>query len=96
MSIAVLTDDAREAAMKKLSDWELSDDSKSISRDFEFEDFNEAFGFMTRIALHADKEEHHPDWSNVYNEVSITLSTHDAGGLTARDLEMASFIDKLV
>ena len=96
MSIAVLTDDAREAARKKLSDWELSDDSKSISRDFEFEDFNEAFGFMTRIALHADKEEHHPDWSNVYNEVSITLSTHDAGGLTARDLEMASFIDKLV
>ena len=96
MALTELTDDARRSAMESLSDWTLSDDGKSIERKLEFEDFNQAFGFMTRVALHADKVEHHPEWFNVYNKVEITLSTHDVGGLSARDLEMAKFIDGLL
>ena len=67
----------------------------SITRAFKFIDFNEAFGFMTRVALIAEQHNHHPEWSNVYNRVSITLTTHDAGGLSARDLDLAQRIDNL-
>lgn len=67
----------------------------SITRDFKFVDFNEAFGFMTRVALLAEQHNHHPEWTNVYNRVSITLTTHDAGGLSARDLDLAQRIDNL-
>ena len=67
----------------------------SITRDFKFIDFNEAFGFMTRVALIAEQHNHHPEWSNVYNRVSITLTTHDAGGLSSRDLDLAQRIDNL-
>jgi 4a-hydroxytetrahydrobiopterin dehydratase len=96
MAIARLTDDARDAAMKELTGWSLREDGLAITRELNFADFNEAFGFMARVALHAEKADHHPEWFNVYNRVSITLSTHDVGGLSARDLAMAKFIDGIV
>jgi len=74
-------------------DWII--DGNSIKQDFEFADFSEAFAFMSRVALLAEKMNHHPDWSNVYNKVKITLSTHDAGGVTQLDLDLAAAIGKL-
>lgn len=68
-------------------------DRPAIVRRLEFADFNAAFGFMTRVALYADKADHHPEWSNVYNRVEVVLTTHDAAGVTARDVDMARFID---
>lgn len=96
MPIAKLTDAQREAALADLPDWTLREDGLAISRELKFADFNAAFGFMTRVALHADKADHHPEWSNVYNRVSITLTTHDAGGLSQRDVKMANWIDGIV
>jgi 4a-hydroxytetrahydrobiopterin dehydratase len=93
--IARLTDAERGALDDLLPDWTLVKDRDAISRDFKFEDFSEAFAFMTRVALLAEKHDHHPEWTNVYNRVSITLSTHDAGGLSARDIRMAEAIDML-
>ena len=68
----------------------------AIYKEFLFNDFNQAFGFMTRVALKADKVDHHPEWFNVYNKVQITLATHDCGGLSTRDVNMANFIESLV
>ena len=68
----------------------------TVYKEFLFKDFNEAFGFMTRVALRADKVDHHPEWFNVYNKVQITLATHDCGGLSARDVSMANFIESLL
>jgi len=96
MPIPRLTDAERDAALRDLPRWTLRDDGLAISRDFQFADFAEAFGFMARVALLAEKADHHPEWSNVYNRVSITLTTHDAGGLSARDTAMARRIDGLV
>lgn len=79
--------------IKQLKDWELG--SSSIHKDFKFRDFVSAFGFMTQVALQAEKLNHHPEWKNVYNSVSITLSTHDAGGLTELDFKLAKLIDKI-
>ena len=93
MPITRLTDEARDKALIALNRWTLSEDGNAIARELSFADFNEAFGFMTRVAIHAEKMDHHPEWSNVYNRVAVRLTTHDAGGLTARDLEMAAFID---
>jgi 4a-hydroxytetrahydrobiopterin dehydratase len=70
-------------------------DGDKIRRDFRFDNFVSAFGFMTQVALLAEKADHHPEWSNVYNKVSIALSTHDAGGLSQRDFDLARQIDKL-
>jgi len=84
-----------EAALAGLDGWTLSADGNSIARSFAFGDFSEAFAFMTRVALAAEAMDHHPDWSNVYNTVHITLNTHDAGGLTALDLDLAGRIDRL-
>ena len=67
----------------------------AIAKAFKFADFNEAFGFMSRVALKADQMDHHPEWSNVYNNVEITLTTHDAGGVSVRDIELARFIDRI-
>ena len=81
--------------MAGIAGWTLADDALSISRTFTFKNFSEAFAFMTRIALLAEKQDHHPEWSNVYNRVAITLTTHDAGGLSERDIRMARAIDRL-
>ena len=84
-----------EAALKELPGWaRVEGDRDAIQRTFKFKDFNAAFGFMTRVALMADKMDHHPEWSNVYNRVEVLLTTHDAGGVTDRDIRMARFIDE--
>lgn len=83
------------AVLRDLPDWrEAPGERPAIERKLVFADFNAAFGFMTRVALHADKVDHHPEWFNVYNRVEVLLTTHDAGGVTRRDLEMARFIDE--
>lgn len=82
--------------MEGLSQWRYHPErGGSISRDWKFVDFSEAFGFMTRVALLAEQHNHHPEWSNVYSRVSITLTTHDAGGLSSRDIDLAQHIDTL-
>ncbi|MEM8985706.1 MAG: 4a-hydroxytetrahydrobiopterin dehydratase [Pseudomonadota bacterium] len=86
----------REAGLARLSGWAVVEGRNAIVKDFQFKDFNQAFGFMTRIALYADKVDHHPEWSNVYNKVNVTLTTHDAGGLSQKDIDMAVFIDAIV
>ena len=86
--------DVKEA-LKGLPLWAAHDgDRPAIARKLTFADFNAAFGFMTRVALLADRVDHHPEWSNVYNRVEILLTTHDAGGVTKRDVDMARFIDE--
>ena len=85
----------RETALKELSGWTLEAEREAIRRSFKFGDFSEAFAFMTRVALAAEKANHHPDWSNVWNRVDILLTTHDAGGLTRRDVDLAKTIDAL-
>ena len=79
-----------------LKGWQDVAGRDAIHKTFQFADFNAAFGFMSRIALMAEKVDHHPEWSNVYNRVEITLSTHDAGGLSQRDVDLANFIDSTV
>lgn len=96
MPISRLTDAERDAALAELTGWKLVFDGKAIERRFHFADFAEAFGFMARVAIHAEKADHHPEWFNVYNRVDITLTTHDAGGLSRRDVEMALVIDAMV
>jgi|SRR5579863_6889172 4a-hydroxytetrahydrobiopterin dehydratase len=80
-------------AVAQLKGWEAAEGREAITKRFEFADFNEAFGFMTRVALAAEKMDHHPEWSNVYNRVEVLLSTHDSGGVTERDLKLAKLID---
>ena len=75
--------------------WRLSNEGAAISRQYRFRDFSEAFGWMTRAALLAEKMDHHPDWTNVYNRVDVTLTSHDAGGLTDRDFALASQFDAI-
>ncbi|WP_227814507.1 4a-hydroxytetrahydrobiopterin dehydratase [Nitrogeniibacter aestuarii] len=90
-----LTDGVLMQNLSGLEGWKLNDDKTAISRSFKFADFNAAFGFMTRIALKAEQLDHHPDWHNVYNTVDITLSTHDVGGLSDKDIVMARFVSAL-
>src|SRR5947209_686079 len=85
----------RKAALAKLRGWHEVKDRDAITKKFVFADFNEAFGFMTRVALVAEKMEHHPEWFNVYKTVEVTLSTHDAGGLTALDVQLAEAMEKI-
>ena len=94
--IPKLAGDARTQALAELSAWKLVDGRDALTRTFTFRDFNEAFGFMTRVALVAEKSDHHPEWFNVYNRVEITLSTHDAGGLSDRDVKIARTIDAMI
>lgn len=96
MSVEELSDEERDSWLRGLPGWALSREGKAIARTFEFGDFSEAFGFMTRVAMMAEKRDHHPEWFNVYNRVEITLTTHDAGGLSLRDVKMARRIDELV
>ncbi|MCX7692784.1 4a-hydroxytetrahydrobiopterin dehydratase [Tepidimonas taiwanensis] len=81
------------AALAQLSAWTFDPQRHAIRRALRFADFNAAFGFMTRVALEAERRNHHPEWSNVYHRVDITLTTHDAGGLTERDVALARWID---
>ena len=83
-------------AVAALPDWILREDGLAISRRFTFADFSEAFAFMTRVALYAEKANHHPEWFNVWNRVDVTLTTHDAGGLSQRDVAMAGAINRMV
>jgi 4a-hydroxytetrahydrobiopterin dehydratase len=83
-----------QAALKQLKGWAETPGRDAISKSYKFADFNAAFGFMTRIALKADKMDHHPEWSNVYNKVEVVLTTHDSGGVTDKDVELASFMDE--
>lgn len=89
-----LSDEERSAVLATLPDWALVAGRDAITRSIRFKDFNTAFAFMTRVALKAEKMDHHPEWFNVYNRVDITLSTHDAGGLTERDVALARFIEQ--
>ncbi len=88
-----LTGDARKTALATLKDWKEVPGRDAIQKSFKFADFNQAWGFMTRVALAAEKADHHPEWSNVYNRVEIVLSTHDAGGLSEKDIALAKVID---
>lgn len=94
--MALLSDTERKAALHRLSEWRGNAGGDAIERDFKFKDFSEAFGFMARVALLAQAADHHPEWSNVYNKVSIRLSTHSAGGVTDKDMALAEAIDRLV
>lgn len=91
--VAKLSPDARAQALADLSMWSEVEGRDAIQRTFKFADFNAAFGFMTRCALKADQMDHHPEWFNVYNRVEVTLTTHDADGLSERDIALAKFMD---
>jgi 4a-hydroxytetrahydrobiopterin dehydratase len=90
-----LTSEERSAQLDTLHGWQTVHGRDAIQREFKFADFNEAFGFMTRVAIKAQEMNHHPEWFNVYHKVDITLSTHDANGLTERDIALARFIDEV-
>jgi 4a-hydroxytetrahydrobiopterin dehydratase len=90
-----LTGAARYRALASLKGWKKARGRDALHKAYKFSDFNEAFGFMTRVAIKADQMDHHPEWSNVYNNVSITLTTHDAGGVSERDVALATFIDRI-
>jgi 4a-hydroxytetrahydrobiopterin dehydratase len=90
-----LTDAEITTALAGLPSWSRVAGKSAIERTFKFADFNAAFGFMTRVALEAEKADHHPEWSNVYNRVTIVLTTHDAGGLSQRDIALAGVVDRI-
>ena len=90
-----LSEAERAEALDGLPDWDYDEGRDAITRSFSFEDFSEAFAFMARVALIAHAADHHPEWSNVYNRVEILLTTHDAGGLSGKDIDMAQAIDAL-
>ena len=93
MTVSKLDEAARALALGKLTHWNYDADVPGIRRTLRFSDFAEAFGFMTRVAILAEKADHHPEWFNVYNRVEIVLTTHDAGGLSQRDIDLAMAID---
>jgi 4a-hydroxytetrahydrobiopterin dehydratase len=90
-----LSAEARRSALKELPGWSDVQGREAIARTFVFKDFNEAFGFMSRAALVAEKNDHHPEWSNVYKTVEVVLATHDAGGVTALDIELAKAMNAI-
>lgn len=96
MSVPQLTDAERTDLIAAHPEWTVRADGQAIERQFQFRNFSQAWAFMSRVALLAEKHDHHPEWSNVYNRVAITLTTHDAGGLSERDAKMAKAIDKLL
>ena len=91
----LLDTDAAKAALAALDGWTLEEDGLAITKRFKFADFSAAFGFMARASLAAEKLDHHPEWSNVYNRVEVRLTTHSAGGLTGRDFELARMMDAI-
>jgi 4a-hydroxytetrahydrobiopterin dehydratase len=94
--ISKLTETERKAALAELKEWHPVEGRDAIQRAFKFKNFSEAWGFMSRVALLAETQDHHPEWSNVYNRVEILLSTHDCSGLSERDPKLARAIDKLL
>ena len=90
-----LSAEARKSALKELSGWSETEGREAIAKTFTFKDFNEAFGFMSRAALVAEKRDHHPEWKNVYKTVEVVLATHDAGGVTTRDIELAKAMNAI-
>ena len=90
-----LSAEARAAALASLPQWRLAEGRDAITRSLKFKDFNQAWGFMARVALQAERMDHHPEWANVYNRVDVTLTTHDCNGLSERDVKLARFIDTL-
>jgi 4a-hydroxytetrahydrobiopterin dehydratase len=90
-----LTAEARKSALQGLPGWAEVNGRDAIARTFVFKDFNEAFGFMARVALVAEKHDHHPEWRNVYKTVEVVLATHDAGGVTAKDVELAKAMNAI-
>ena len=95
MTSTRLTDTAVAQNLASLDGWSLNKEGLAITRNLRFRDFNAAFGFMSQVALMAERLDHHPEWRNVYNRVEITLTTHDAGGLSEKDIVMARFINEL-
>jgi 4a-hydroxytetrahydrobiopterin dehydratase len=93
--VLLLNDAERDEALAALPTWSYDGEAKAIARSLRFRNFGEAFAFMTRVALEAEKADHHPDWSNSWNQVDIALSTHSAGGVTQRDLDLAARIDEI-
>ena len=95
-TVPELSEEDRNRLLADHPEWTLTREGKAIERTFQFGDFSEAWGFMSRVALIADSHDHHPEWFNVYAKVEITLTTHDAGGLSMRDAKMARAIDALL
>jgi 4a-hydroxytetrahydrobiopterin dehydratase len=93
--IEKLTPPGRLQALAGLKGWQDVPGRDAIRKEFKFKDFSEAFGFMSRVALKAEQMDHHPEWFNVYNRVEVTLATHDAGGVTERDVKLATFMDSI-
>lgn len=91
-----LSPETRQAALTRLSGWADVKDRDAIAKKYTFKNFSEAFGFMTRVALVAEKMDHHPEWFNVYKTVEVTLSTHDAGGVTEKDISLAEAMEMIV
>ncbi|MGD9649572.1 MAG: 4a-hydroxytetrahydrobiopterin dehydratase [Dongiaceae bacterium] len=96
MSSPLLPENQINDALKTLSGWQVAGGKRALQKTFEFKDFNEAWGFMSRVALKAEKMNHHPEWFNVYNKVEVKLSTHDAGGITDKDIKLAAFMNQLL
>ena len=94
--MAILSESERDAALAGLAGWAYDGARNGIAKRFVFADFSAAFGFMTRVALAAEKADHHPEWSNVWNKVDVLLSTHDAGGVTGKDIALARHIEEIV
>ena len=94
--IEALNEEERADALDALPDWDYDEARDAITRTLQFGEFAEAFGFMARVALVAEKRDHHPEWTNVWNRVDILLTTHDAGGLSERDIELAQAIDAML
>ncbi|MDF2367399.1 4a-hydroxytetrahydrobiopterin dehydratase [Sneathiella sp.] len=95
MTVRLSTEEI-EDALHTLDGWTAVDGREAIKKSFKFSNFNQAFAFMTRVALKAEKMDHHPEWFNVYNRVDVTLATHDVNGLSSKDIELADFMDKIV
>ena len=89
-----LSESERDALLAELADWQAVEGRDAIAKTFQFKTFNQAFGFMTRVAMQAEKLDHHPEWFNVYNRVEVTLTTHDCNGLSELDRKMARFMEK--
>ena len=93
--MTLMTEDSLSAAMSELRDWTVADDGKAIGRLFRFDGFPSAMAWMVRVGFAAEAANHHPEWRNVYNRVEVRLTTHDAGGVTAKDVELAKAMDRL-